>query len=121
MKAKQKKIAIAFRTLMIILKWRIFENAKYCVFSFFLYRSQNTSQRSVKSNMGAAENGGEKIAVQNLKPRRATEPVLFSNENQIMDSDQLPTVHNKSEEKEENCDCFSNAKSDYDNFEMANF
>ena len=82
-----------------------------------LYRSQNTSQRSIKSNVGAAENGGEKIVVQNLNPRRATEPVLFANENQIMDSDQLPTVHNESEEKE-NCDCFPNAN---DNFEMENF
>ena len=32
------------------------------------------------------------MAAKNLKPRRATEPVLFSNENQIMDSDQLPTA-----------------------------
>ena len=90
-----------------------------------LYRSQNTSQRSAKSNVGgdAIENGGNgKNTLQNLKPRRATEAVLYDNENQIMESDQIPTVHNESEEKE-NCDCFiSNAKSnDYDNLEMANF
>ena len=91
-----------------------------------LYRSQNTSQRSVKSNVGgdAIENGGNgKNPLQNLKPRRATEAVLYGNENQIMESDQLPTVHNESEENKKNCDCYIlNAKSnDYDNFEMANF
>ena len=83
-----------------------------------LYRSQNTSQRSIKSNAGAAEIGGEKIPVQNLRPRRATEAVLFANENQIMDSDLPPTVHN--EEEEEKCDCFQNGKNS-DNLEMANF
>ena len=91
-----------------------------------LYRSQNTSQRSIKSNVGgdAIENGGNrKNPLQNLKPRRATEAVLYGNENQIMESDQLPTVHNESEENKENCDCFiPNAKSGFDNnFEMANF
>ena len=87
-----------------------------------LYRSQNTSQRSIKSNAGAAaaENGGEKIPVQNLRPRRATEAVLFANENQIMDSDLPPTVHNEDEE-EENCDCFQNGKKNNNDLEMVNF
>ena len=86
-----------------------------------LYRSQNTSQRSIKSNAGAAaENGGEKIPVQNLRPRRATEAVLFANENQIMDSDLPPTVHNE-EEEEENCDCFQNGKKNNNDLEMVNF